>query len=196
MNLLDKLKQLKGYTGKNSVEWFQTATQKLRVHGSGLASSSMLRESGANFASKIEIGKMYLYEYDPKWKDKLPYWDRFPLIFVINTDQEGYLGLNVHYLRPDLRLAFFDKLNQFADDKRLSPKTKLAVQYKLISDMTKFPEVSPCIKRYLWGHVKSKWLEIPPSDWRNSVMLPLQSFQKAHTNTVWAQSSRKMKNGN
>jgi len=32
----------------------------------------------------VEPGGMYMFLYDPKTKAKLPYFDRFPLIFPFN----------------------------------------------------------------------------------------------------------------
>lgn len=189
MKIFQTLHQLKGYTGKNSIDWFRRKAQMLSVRSDAMKESII--GNADKKVSRVELGKMYLYEYDPKWKDKLPYWDRFPLIFVLNADNEGFLGLNLHYLGPTLRLAFFDKLNQFASDTRLTPKSKLAVQYKLISDLSKFPETQHCVKRYLWNHVKTRFMEIPATDWRNAVLLPLQSFQKKSEQTAWAQSLKK-----
>jgi len=44
------------------------------------------------------IGGLMFFIYDPKTKDKLPYWDRFPLVIPINLYPDGFLGLNLHYL--------------------------------------------------------------------------------------------------
>lgn len=191
MKLFETLHDLKGYNGHNSLRWFYKIAGQLGLNNDGVRESVI--KDAPKKVSKLQLGKMYLYEYDPKWKDKLPYWDRFPLIFVLNADADGFLALNLHYLGPQLRLAFFNKLNEFASDTRLSPKSKLLVQYKLISDMSKFPETSVCIKRYLWSHVRTKFMEIPATDWRNAVLLPLQSFQKKTSRSVWLHSLNAMK---
>lgn len=189
MKLLQVLHQLKGYNGKNSLDWFRRTAAMLGVTNDAVKESVIA--NAAKKVSKVQLGKMYLYEYDPKWKEKLPYWDRFPLIFVLNADSEGFTALNLHYLSPQYRLAFFDKLNEFANDTRLTANSKLVVQYKLISDMSKFPETSACIKRYLWSHVRTRFMEIPATDWRNAVLLPLQSFQKKTDRAAWANSLKK-----
>lgn len=192
-SLYQDLRDLNGYDGKNSLNWFRNAAQLLRISGRNQTKRDILQNAEHKFVTSIELGKMYFYEYDAKHKDTLPYWDRFPLIFVLNRDSNGFLGLNMHYLRPDYRLAFFNKLQQFVSDPRLNKRAKLMVQYKLISDMTKFPETRDCVKRYLWTHVKSRWMEIPPKDWRNIVMLPLQSFEKRQAQSVWASNNKRYK---
>jgi hypothetical protein len=52
---------------------------------------------------RFRMGNMYLFSYDPKHKDTLPYYDRFPLIFPINKAKGGFLGITMHYLTPILR---------------------------------------------------------------------------------------------
>ena len=42
------------------------------------------------------IGRMYFFYYDAKNKDKLPQWDRFPLVLPIERYGNGFLGLNLH----------------------------------------------------------------------------------------------------
>ena len=47
------------------------------------------------------IGDMFIFQYDPKYKDKpsiLPYYDRYPVIIMFDTGLTGFLGLNFHYL--------------------------------------------------------------------------------------------------
>ena len=65
------------------------------------------------------VGKMYFYYYDPKTKDKLKYYDRFPLVIPIETYPDGFLGLNLHYIHPKHRLILLDKLSDTASNKNL-----------------------------------------------------------------------------
>ena len=152
-------------------------------------SRQKLMSQGETMADAL-IGKMFMYFYDAKTKDTLPYWDKFPLIFVIELYDDGWLGLNLHYLPMPLRLKLFDKLLQFADDKSLDRITKLRLSYGLIKSVSQFPEVRPTIKRYLSSHVKSQLLKIEPVDWEIAVFLPVEQFQKEKKERVWADSRR------
>ena len=193
MSLFIDIKNQIGYSTQASVDWFRLAAERLRISGRNSVKDGILQNKDNNLVTSIEIGKLYYFQYDALHKDTLPYWDRYPLIFVLNRDRDGFLGLNMHYLRPDLRIAFFNKLQQFASDKRLNPRAKLAVTYRMISDFSQFPEVQHCIKRYLWGHVKTRWMEVPPDSWRNVVMLPLQSFTGQQASQVWAAQNKRKK---
>lgn len=140
------------------------------------------------------VGKMFLYFYDAKTKDKLPYWDKFPLIFVIDLYKDGWLGLNLHYLDRTIRLKLFDKLMQFANDKSLDKITRLRLTYGLLKNVSQFPEVRPCIKRYLGSYVKSELLPVAAIDWEIALFLPVEQFQKETKETVWQESKNTIRN--
>src|SRR4051812_41636100 len=46
----------------------------------------------------VHPGEMIFFMYDAKWKDKLPFFDRFPLIFPVEMYPNGFAGMNLHYL--------------------------------------------------------------------------------------------------
>ena len=54
--------------------------------------------------------RLYYYRYNPKWKDKLPYWDRFPLMFPLHVGPKYTLGINIHWVPSKLRGKFLDFL--------------------------------------------------------------------------------------
>ena len=59
---------------------------------------------------KFEVGKMYLFHYDPKWKNVLPYYDTFPLILMMGNANKGFYGINLHYLPTNLRMLLLSNL--------------------------------------------------------------------------------------
>lgn len=143
-------------------------------------------------SQKNMIGSMFMYFYDAKTKEELPYWDKFPLIFVIEIYKDGWLGLNLHYLPIMLRAKLFDKLLQFANNPSLDQITKLKLSYQLLSNVSRFPEVRPTIKRYLSDHVMSRMVKVEPIDWEIAIFLPVEQFQKKKKEFVWAESKKKI----
>ena len=122
------------------------------------------------------IGKMFFFEYDPKHKATLPIYDRFPLVFPIERYSDGFLGLNLHYLGVNERVAILGKLMQFASAKNMTEKSKLRLSYDLLVRTKNISALSPCIKRYLTGHVRSDFIEITPNEWEKVIQLPVQMF--------------------
>jgi hypothetical protein len=49
----------------------------------------------------------------------------------------------------------------------------------------------PCIKRYLFTNIQSRFLEITADEWDIAVMLPAENFVGATTSKVWSDSRKK-----
>lgn len=154
-------------------------------------SRSKLIKEGQTVADAL-VGSMFMYFYDAKHKKTLPYWDKFPLVFIIDLTPDGWYGLNLHYLPLPIRTKLFDKLLQFADDKSLDKITKLRLSYNLIKSVSQYPEVRPTIKRYLSSQVRSDMVKIQPVDWEIALFLPVEQFQKETKQTVWKKSREKI----
>jgi hypothetical protein len=135
------------------------------------------------------IGKMILFEYDPKGKKTLPYWDQFPLGFVFDVKNDGYLMLNLHYLPLQLRARLMDSLYALVINKsKIDEKTQLRITYNTLQGCAKV--YKPTIKRYLFNNVRSKWSVIEAKEWDAAMMLPLQRFHKASDTQVWGDSAK------
>jgi hypothetical protein len=134
---------------------------------------------------------MYMFFYDPKHKDTLPYYDQFPLIFVIGDAKGGFMGLNLHYLPPILRAKLLDGLIDLKNNDKYNETTRLKLSYELLNGSSKFKEFKPTIKHYLTAHVKSRLALVPPSEWEIATFLPMAQWKGASSNQVYKQS-RKM----
>ena len=138
--------------------------------------------------ARFRMGNMYLFAYDPKHKDTLPYYDRFPLIFPINKAKGGFLGINMHYLPPILRAKLMDQLYTVLNNKNFDETTRLRASYNILNGAAKFKEFRPTIKHYLNAHVKTKPAYIMPSEWDIALFLPTQKFVGATANQVYRDS--------
>ena len=138
------------------------------------------------------IGKMYFYFYDPKTKDSMPYYDRFPLVIPIERYKDGFLGLNLHYIHPRHRVNLLDKLSEIASNKNYDEKTKLRISYGYLAASSRAFEATPCIKRYLFSHVVSNFQYVNPEDWDKAIMLPTERFVGKSKDKVWADSMSKI----
>ena len=138
------------------------------------------------------IGALYHYMYDAKLKDVLPYWDRMPVTLPIEIYDDGFLGLNFHYIHPLLRAKLLDKLESIYSSVGNDETRRLQVSYAMLKSASGIPQFRPCIKRYLINHVKSPLFEIPRSDWFAAVVLPVARFQKASLTTVYANARKQI----
>ena len=166
--------------------WFRNAAQDV----TSVNRNRMLndKENVVNTIDEKSIGKMYTFFYDPKHKETLPYYDLFPLIFVVGPAAGGFMGINLHYLPPVLRAKLMDSLYQILNNNKYNDTTKLKISYQVLSSASRFRYFKPCLKHYLSDHVQSNFLNIQPKNWDAALMLPTEKFRKASAEKVWRES--------
>jgi len=171
---------------KQARDWFRNTALKTKNINEG----KLLRSREA-LTNQIEPGKMYMFAYDPKFKKELPYYDRFPLIFPLKDTQDGFIGINLHYLPYFLRAKLMDLLYNYVNDPMLDDTAKLKISYSILNKAATNKYIKPCIKQYLTSHVRSKFINVVPVEWDIALFLPVENFAKATKAKVWA-DSRKM----
>ena len=50
-----------------------------------------------------EIGELCFFSYTASFPEKYPFYDRRPLVYVMDFQQDKMLGSNLHYLNPSYR---------------------------------------------------------------------------------------------
>ncbi|AJT61155.1 DNA end protector during packaging [Vibrio phage phi-ST2] len=118
-------------------------------------------------------GNMYVFAYDAKHKDKLPYWDKFPCIICLGVEKGYMLGLNLHYIPPKDREKFLTILLRYATTKTVSNTTRLSVDWGRVKNI-KFSK--HMVKLYILKRIKGSLEEVKPHDWYNVIHMPLQQF--------------------
>ncbi len=171
-------------------DWYRDLALSIR----SVQVESIIRKNQQYNRSFIRPGFMYLFNYDPKMKDELPYYDRFPLVFPFEADSEGFLGMNLHYIPPIFRARLMDNLYDLTNNARYDETTKLRISYNMLKSFARYKYFKPCVKRYLNSHVRSKFLLVPADEWDLALFLPLERFTKSTKQSVY-RDSRKIING-
>jgi hypothetical protein len=171
---------------RESREWFRGKASNLRrINRQGLMQEAPLVRS-----NKEKIGAMMMFFYDPKTKDQLPYYDRFPVVIVVGPAEKGFYGLNLHYLPPVLRAQLLDRLMEYTTDDKYNNSTRFDLKYSLLSSVSKLKYYKPCFKHYLDAHVQSQFAFVPSPEWEIATFLPTQMFAKKNINSVYRDSRR------
>ena len=85
----------------------------------------------------------------------MPYYDRFPLVYVLKATRSEFWGVNLHYLQPKKRILATKKLMQGRID---------------------FPKA--CFHKYLQPHVDGLFLDLAADEWDTAILLPTEDFVK------------------
>ena len=134
-----------------SIEWYR---QKIREFGQP-TSAQLVREGKRS--NRPYIGKLNMFIYDPKLKEKLPYYDKYPLTYVIRIEGDGFLGCNLHYVRLTQRDELAKSLlNNSAQGAVSVPRRTL--------------------HKYLYTGVKDIIFPIPEDEWSDVAQLPTEEF--------------------
>ena len=168
MSIFDEISKLRK-SGKEPYQWYRNRIKEL-----GTPSQAQLIRDG-KITGRVNFGALNMFIYDPKLKNKLPYYDTFPLVLPIESYRDGFLGINFHYLPYALRARLLSRLDPDAN-------------YSALKNVRL---VKPTLKRYLNSNVRSRFRKLEEEDFMTAIMLPVQRFKKASATEVWS-DSRKM----
>tara|TARA_A100001035_G_scaffold253608_1_gene226893 strand:+ start:26202 stop:26792 length:591 start_codon:yes stop_codon:yes gene_type:complete len=173
---------------RQSRDWFRKKVQNLR----NINRTELLQSDELKLVNKSNplIGSMNMFFYDPKHKETLPFYDRFPLIIIIGPAKGGFMGLNLHYLPPILRAKFLDELLNITNNNKYDETTRFQISYKMLQATTKMRYFKPCIKHYLFSQVKSRLARVHAPEWEIATFLPTADFAKASATSVYRESRK------
>lgn len=175
---------------KKSIKWLRQ--KYAEISKSSVGSAKFINETDRKRKRPL-VGRMYMFVYDPKGKEILPFYDRFPLIFLVSPIEGGFQGLNLHYLPPILRARLLDALYETQVNGVVGNETtKMKISYALLSAASRFRLFKPCFKQYLFKHMRSSFIYVPPEEWDMTVFLPTEQFKKATKEEVWKDSRNKI----
>lgn len=184
INAFERVRTQAGDVQRSS-QWYQTQVKKL-----GTINVNQLIREGV-LVSQIFPGFMYLFGYDPKLKDTLPYYDRFPLVLPFRKVPGGFYGINLHYLPYLYRHRVLGFLSQYASDENMDEKTRLRINWRILESSSRLKPIRACVKHYLNDHVQTRFMKIPYNDWLIASQLPVERFVGAKREEVWMDSRKK-----
>ena len=156
----------------------------------GIGPQAFLGKNLSLQSTSLAPGQLVMYGYDPKFKDELPVYDKFPLLLPFSVDAKHFMGLNLHYIAPQYRIELLDKLLGFSKNEMIPDRLKMQLSWKYLQGIAKHKGISYSVKQYLHGYVKTRFVNIPTKDWVIACYLPLARFEKKSEQSVWAGMGR------
>lgn len=99
------------------------------------------------------IYNLMYYDYKAKWRNELPFYDKHPLVFVLEIDGKSFFGVNLHYYSPEERMGIAMSL---AEDR--------------------IPRFTKGAHKYLLSEVRSPYLILAQQEWQTMCLLPVEEF--------------------
>ena len=100
-------------------------------------------------------GQLYFFTYSAQTKQ--PYYDMYPLTYIIEYQKGGFLGCNLHYVQ-------------------LTQRDELAIS--LLNNSAQGAVAVPrrTLHKYLYTGVRGQPYRIPDSEWSDVAQLPTEKF--------------------
>lgn len=165
----------------DSVKWYKELIKEAKKP------QTSLNKSFGVFTNKVSIGDLYFFSYDPKNKLTLEYYDSAPLVICFNVVEDGFYGLNLHYLPPLLRSKVLGKLTLYMNAKALTEQQKKNLSWKIIQNLLQDKIAKACVKKYLTNNLTSKVMKVNSQQWNKVVALPVQNFVGKQQNKIYKQ---------
>jgi hypothetical protein len=122
----------------------------------------------------FRVGEMVFFSYKAQ-PGPGEYYDRYPLILVLEQSNEDFLGLNMHYLPKPMRMILINALSAF-----LSSKANIANSRPRLTNFSysllkthKYRYGKYCIRRYKKSRLLIYPIVVPTDTWNIFVHLPL-----------------------
>ena len=168
-----------------SFRWYQQQVSKL----GNVSQNQLMKETKQT--NSIVQGGMYLFAYNPKLRESLPYYDMFPLVIPFKKVDEGFLGINLHYLPYMVRFNVLQSLSDLTTNEKMDESTRVNLSWRLLESYSKLKPIRACVKHYLTDYIQSRFLNIPYPDWVIASQLPVEDFQKKEKSFVWKETGKK-----
>jgi hypothetical protein len=130
-------------------------------------------------------GKIYIFKYNAKYKDRLSYWDKNPIVLFLGYTEgaEGRLavGLNISWYPPAARKYIVEKIqsmykSQYADAIKKDPSDAIS-QRPVIVDLYNLKTaldpigLSFALRTYIPGNMMQPMVCIDYEDWDKAIRL-------------------------
>ena len=172
--------------------WFEEKIEEIRRPiDRKLLKAEVERERGI---LTPHVGRMYLFNYYPKGVLTLPYFDMFPVIFLVAIKKEYFQGINLHYLPLDIRREFFTAVMERTNIKEFNKQTYLRIDYDFLNSFRKYRAFKPCFKNYASDRVRGRVINVPSPEWELVMNLPVAHWRRSSEAKIHAENRKRYRN--
>lgn len=100
-----------------------------------------------------KLFSLMFYEYRAKTRRDLPFYDKYPLSFILDFQPNSFFAVNLHYYSPEQRVSIAQSLS-----------------------LNKIPRFEKGAHKYLLSEVRSPFLDFDVREWDTICLLPIEEF--------------------
>ena len=179
IGIFDELRE-EAHGRELSMRWYRQKVQELLPKPQV---RQMIREGikTQKVTKRPNFGMMNLFYYRPKGAEKLPYYDIFPLVIPLGRRlNDGFVGINFHYLSVPQRWLLLERLSMFQVPSELdafdTEEGGGDVMALFWSKIRRKRGVKPIVRRYLTKYINSYFLKIELSEMLIALAIPMERF--------------------
>ena len=179
VGIFDELRE-EAHGRELSIRWYRQKVQELLPKPQVRL---MIREGikTQKVTKRPNFGMMNLFYYRPKGAAKLPYYDIFPLVIPLGRRlNDGFVGINFHYLSVPQRWLLLERLSMFQMPSELdafdTEEGMGDVMALFWPKIRRKRGVKPIVRRYLTKYIKSYFLKIELSEMLIALAIPMERF--------------------
>lgn len=120
-------------------------------------------------SDNVMVGDFFIFEYDPKYRQFLRHWDKYPLVLVMNIYDDGFLGANLHYT---------------------TQKQRMIIAKKFLNRNVSIP--SKLLHRYIFNRADNLFFKVPEEELVEFAALPIEEFRDSKNRFVSATKVQKL----
>lgn len=156
-----------------AVQWFRQSLADIRKKKLGKPTDyePLLLDKSRNVGRKLR-GQVLLFRYRPDSKTK--FYDRYPVIIVLEVTGSQIIGLNLHYVPPMDRIKLILLMNSLLYNQKETnlQKTRLKI-FSLLNKKVFAKYMGAAINRYTVKNIAGKPKLTTPEEWSYLAFLPV-----------------------
>jgi hypothetical protein len=138
-----------------------------------------LRKVKGKQVGRVQRGRMYFFKYLPEEPDDVH--DIYPLAFVLKRRGKFFDAINYHHLSIKSRIRLYENMIPFFTDNPLEEDSEL--KWKTFSKQLfvkrKLRGAEISFRQYKLRRIRSKLIEIDPTDWERTILISSEMFRTA-----------------
>ena len=165
-----------------STEWF---SRKIKSYNHNKRNRTSLLNDYERIMS-YKVGDLLFFAYNAKTKNKLPYYDAFPLILLTHSPKSFkkrnkekvsmFSGINFHHIYPTQRAALLYTMLAASGSDVIDP-TSYNISRRIINSMKGTQNFDKCFRNYLVDYRISDFIKVEPYEYESAVYLPTADYR-------------------